>query len=58
MDNNTDHTEAVHKALTARRGLRDHLEQNVWPLIPVGEMGRVLTRDEEDQILGYGPEGF
>jgi prevent-host-death family protein len=33
------------------------LEQEVWPVIPDGEAGRVLTRDEEDEILGYGPEG-
>ena len=65
-------TEAIRRALLERRdrlrahgkrpgrriGLRDYLERNVWPLIPAGERGRALTPDEEDQILGYGPEGF
>ena len=41
-----------------RRSLREHLEASVWPLVPKGELGRVLTREQEDQILGYGPQGF
>ncbi len=45
-----------------RKSLQAYLEQNVWPLIqetiPPGELGRVMTREEEDQILGYGAEGF
>lgn len=33
------------------------LEQEVWPVVPEEELGRKLTRQEEDEILGYGPEG-
>ena len=65
-------TEAIRRALAERHarlrarlgqpegrsGLRKHLERHVWPLMPSAEVGRVLTRKEEDQILGYGPEGF
>jgi len=65
-------TEAIRRALVERRarlqaragkpggrkGLREYLEQNVWPLMPAGELGRVMSREEEDQILGYGPEGY
>jgi antitoxin VapB len=65
-------TEAIRRALVERRArlmahpgrqpgrgsLRSYLERNVWPIIPPGELGRVLTRSEEDQILGYGPEGY
>ena len=65
-------TEAIRKALEERRArlrarsstgsgrksLQAYLEQNVWPLMPASELGRVMPRDEEDQILGYGPEGF
>ena len=65
-------TEAIRRALIERRarlharagkrggrsGLRQYLEQNVWPLMPPAELGRVLSRKEEDQILGYGPEGY
>ena len=65
-------TEAIRRALLERRArlqartgnplqrqsLRDYLERNVWPLMPPGELGRVLSREEEDQIMGYGPEGY
>ena len=65
-------TEAVRRALLERRArlqartgrpggrksLREYLEQDVWPAIPVAELGRVLSREEEDRILGYGPEGY
>src|ERR1039457_2889208 len=65
-------TEAIRRALVERRArlqaragkpggrksLREYLEQNVWPMMPAGELGRVMTRQEEDQILGYGPEGY
>ena len=65
-------TEAIRRALVERRGrlqaragkpggresLREYLEQNVWPMMPSAELGRVMSREEEDQILGYGPEGY
>lgn len=64
-------TEAIRRALAERRqrlayrvnpgdrrvrALR-FLEDEVWPRIPAGELGRRLTREEEDEILGFGPEG-
>ena len=60
-------TEAIRRALLERRArlqvggrksLRQYMEQNVWPLVPPAELGRVLSREEEDHILGYGPEGY
>ena len=33
------------------------LESDVWPKMPPDELGRVMTRQEEDEILGYGPHG-
>ena len=65
-------TEAIRRALLERRArlqartgkpgrrksLREYLERDVWPTIPVAELGRVLSREEEDRILGYGPEGY
>lgn len=65
-------TEAVRKALEERRGRLEltrggpeerrreayrFLEQEVWPKIPPDLLGRGLTREEQDEILGYGPEG-
>jgi len=63
-------TEAIRRALQERRhrlkgaSLRDRrarvvkfLETRVWPAIPKDQLGRRLTREEEDAILGYGPAG-
>ncbi len=33
------------------------LEKEVWPKVPPELLGRTLTRAEEDEILGLGPEG-
>jgi len=64
-------TEAVRKALAERRErlklqvasedrrarLRRFLEEELWPTVPADELGRTLTRAEEEAILGYGDEG-
>jgi len=69
---NETKTEAIRRALlerrarlharagkpAGRRSLREYLEQSVWPVIPRAELARVLSREEEDQIIGYGPGGF
>jgi antitoxin VapB len=41
-----------------RKRLRQCLERKVWPVMPAGELGRVMSREEEDRILGYGPQGY
>lgn len=64
-------TEAIRKALEERKsrlglgsvqGERERwlefLERDVWPTIPSEQLGRTLTHEEEDDILGYGPEGI
>jgi antitoxin VapB len=65
-------TEAIRRSLVERKArlqaagvgksrkesLLEFLEREVWPNLPPGERGRRLTREEEDEILGYGPEGF
>lgn len=63
-------TEAIRRALQERRrrlkgaSVTDRrtrvvrfLEAKIWPNIPKDQLGRRLTRDEEDAILGYGPGG-
>jgi antitoxin VapB len=64
-------TEAIRRALAERRErlayrispggreahARQFLEREVWPRIPEDQLGRRLSRSEEDEILGYGPEG-
>lgn len=65
-------TEAIRRALIERRSrlqargskpardkkLRQFLERTVWPVMPKTELGRVIKREEEDEILGYGPQGY
>lgn len=63
-------TEAIRRALDERKRrlkgasvldrrtrLLRWLEKAVWADLPEKERGRRLTREEEDEILGYGPEG-
>lgn len=40
-----------------RRGLRSLLENELWPLVPPEELGRRLSKAEEEEILGLGPHG-
>jgi len=63
-------TEAIRRALEERRerlkrpAVKERrarvlrfLRSRVWSSIPKQKLGRRLARDEEDAILGYGPEG-
>jgi len=40
-----------------RRNLRRLLETEIWPLIPDEVRGRPLTKEEEEEILGFGQDG-
>ena len=37
--------------------LRRFLEQEVWQTVSREKLGRTLTTEEEDSILGYGDDG-
>jgi len=37
--------------------LRRFLEDEVWPQIPKAVLGRPLSREDREAILGYGPTG-
>ena len=64
-------TEAVRRALEERKArlayrvvdedrlsrVRRFLETEVWPSIPADELGRKMSRAEEEQLLGDGQEG-
>jgi antitoxin VapB len=63
-------TEAIRRALLERRQrlagrsvaarrarVLRFLEKTVWPDVPGAGRARPLTRDEEDETLGYGPDG-
>ncbi len=64
-------TEAIRKSLEERKQrlapanvpsdrvakLRRFLEEEVWPNIPPEVRGKSITKEEEEEILGYGPDG-
>lgn len=63
-------TEAIRRALEERKArlkgrsashrrarVLTFLETRVWATLPKNERGRRLTPAEEDEILGYGPDG-
>jgi antitoxin VapB len=33
------------------------LEDEIWPLIPPDERGKPLSKEEQEEILGFGPDG-
>jgi antitoxin VapB len=39
------------------RALRAFLEEEVWPTLPPGLLGHAPSQAEQDEILGYGPDG-
>jgi antitoxin VapB len=64
-------TEAVRRALeermeklelpaapTKRRNVREYFEREVWPQIPPEKLGKPITKEEEEEILGIGPDGY
>ncbi|HEX4495345.1 MAG TPA: type II toxin-antitoxin system VapB family antitoxin [Thermoanaerobaculia bacterium] len=64
-------TEAIRRSLIERRerlslqqarhargsDFLRYLAEEVWPKAPSDQLGRRLSREEEDEILGYGPGG-
>ncbi len=64
-------TEAIRKALEERKlRLRLHvvdtdrgerafgfLEREVWPYLPDNLRGKPISKEEKEEILGYGPDG-
>ena len=39
------------------RSVQEWLETEVWPRIPEEERGKPLTKEDVEDILGFGPEG-
>jgi Uncharacterized protein conserved in bacteria len=64
-------TGAIRQALNERKGrlllarsgrgrgdrMVDVLERRLWPRLPDGVRGSTLSKDDEEAILGYGPDG-
>lgn len=39
------------------RSMQEWLEKEIWPHVPEKERGRPLTKEEVEDMLGFGPEG-
>ena len=33
------------------------LEEEIWPLIPTGELGKAVSKADREEILGFGEHG-
>lgn len=42
---------------TRAEALRRFLEREAWPQVPEAALGKPLSRQEREALLGYGPEG-
>jgi len=40
------------------RRTMEYLQKEVWPHIPPEDRGTVLTKEEQEEILGIGPNGY
>lgn len=70
---NESKTEAIKRALQERKQrlamrtgrrtdratqLRQYLEREVWPHIPASILGKGISKQEREEILGIGPDGY
>lgn len=37
--------------------LRRFLEEEIWPLLPADQLGKPLSKAEQENLLGIGPDG-
>lgn len=64
-------TEAIRQALLDRKErlalpsaqerwqkIRNRIEHEVLPLVPLELRGKSISQEEQDEILGYGPDGY
>jgi len=67
-------TEAIRRALEERkarlavrststteervREVTEYFRREVWPLIPAEVRGKPITKEEQEEILGIGPNGY
>ncbi len=67
---NETKTEAIRKALVERKlalvskaprkkkDLQAFLQRHVWPFVPPEIRGKTITKEEEEEILGIGSDGY
>ena len=48
---------AVHGRAPSKERLIEFFEKSIWPQVAVDVLGKPLSKQEREEILGYGPEG-
>jgi antitoxin VapB len=66
-------TEAIRRSLEERKSrlalragrrqdrlkdLTEFLEREIWPKIPADVLGKTMTKQQKEEILGIGPGGY
>jgi antitoxin VapB len=52
-----EHLRANDDVARRKERLTRLLEDEIWPLIPPDELGKPLSKEEQEEILGLGPDG-
>jgi hypothetical protein len=53
----TQRSTAVRDPAARELELEQFLEREIWPQIPTAVLGKPLTKEAREEILGYGPAG-
>jgi antitoxin VapB len=48
---------AIHGRAQSQERLMEFFEKSIWPHVPADVLGKSLSKQEREEILGYGPEG-
>ncbi len=49
--------EVRHGSSSKRKRIESLLRDRIWPSIPADVLGTSISKEDEEQILGYGPNG-
>jgi antitoxin VapB len=49
--------EVRHGSASKRNRIESLLRDQIWPTIPADVLGTSISKEDEEQILGYGPAG-
>ncbi|MBV8195950.1 MAG: type II toxin-antitoxin system VapB family antitoxin [Candidatus Dormibacteraeota bacterium] len=57
LEQRRERLRAEHEAAVRAERAHRFLEREVWPNLPADVRGRTITKEEREELLGYGPDG-
>jgi antitoxin VapB len=51
------HLESRETVDERRKRIMNYFQNEVWPSIPPELLGKTITKEEREEMLGYGPDG-